>query len=237
MKFPTTRRSAVAAVQSADLEERTRAFDVLVATYWKPLYKYVRLKWNAGPDDAQDLTQGFFTRALEKEFFRGYDAAKGSFRTWLRTCADGYVANERKAAARLKRGGGSRLLPLDFETAEGELREHPIAEGTSLEEYFHQEWVRSVFALAVEDLRRTCDAHGKHAQFRIFEQYDLEPEHGVSYAQLSEESGVPVTQVTNYLAWARREFRKLVLERLRELTATDREFRAEARTVLGISPK
>lgn len=237
MRFPTTRRSAVAAIQGSDPDERGRALEVLIATYWKPIYKYVRLKWNAPPEDAQDLTQGFFARAIEKDFFRGYDSSKGSFRTWLRTCVDGYATNQRKAAGRIKRGGGTSTIALDFESAEGELREHPLPAGLSLDEYFHNEWVRSLFSLAVEDLRALCDAQGKQAHFELFERYDLDPREGISYAQLGADFHLPVTSVTNYLAWTRREFRRIVLERIRELTATEREYRAEARAVLGVDPQ
>ena len=65
-RFPATRHSAVVASASADPEERTRAFGTLVTSYWKPVYKYVRIKWNAGNEEAKDLTQGFFTQAMEK---------------------------------------------------------------------------------------------------------------------------------------------------------------------------
>jgi hypothetical protein len=73
----------------------------------------------------------------------------------------------------------------------------------------------------------------------LFERYDVDVADGErppSYAELASEYGLPVTQVTNYLAWARRAFRSAVLERLREATGSDEEFRAEARDVLGIDP-
>ena len=65
--FPTTRRSVVLALGSGDAAERERAFDTLLAIYWKPLYKYLRVAWTRSPEDAEDLTQGFFARAFEKE--------------------------------------------------------------------------------------------------------------------------------------------------------------------------
>jgi hypothetical protein len=65
-KFPATRLSAVILTHSADETERTRAFSTLIATYWKPVYKYIRIKWSKGNEDAKDLTQSFFSNALEK---------------------------------------------------------------------------------------------------------------------------------------------------------------------------
>ena len=101
------------------------------------------------------------------------------------------------------------------------------------EEYFQREWVRSVFALAVERLRERCESEGKQVQFAIFEAYDLDDDRGVSYRELAARFDIPETQVTNYLAAMRRRFREIVLEALREVTATDQEFRAEARALLG----
>ena len=108
-----------------------------------------------------------------------------------------------------------------------------------MDEYFHREWVRSLFGLAVEALRRRCAEAGKTVSFALFERYDLDgPDaaRGPSYAELAREMGMAETQVTNHLAWARREFRRLVLEALEEATGSEEEFRAEARQLLGIDP-
>lgn len=227
--FPTTRRSVVLALASADAAERTRAFDTLVACYWKPLYKYARVAWSRKREDAEDLTQSFFTRAFEKESLASYDPTKASFRTFLRLLFDRHVANEWKAGQRIKRGGGE--VHLDFDAAEAEIgRDSPTV---TPEEYFHREWVRSMFALAVERLRAHCAADGKEIQFAIFEAYDLDDDHGVSYRDLAVRFDVPETQVTNFLSATRRRFREIVLEALREVTATDAEFRNESRALLG----
>src|SRR5262245_13142449 len=107
-KFPTTRRSAIAATCSAQPEERRQALDAIVAAYWKPVYKYVRLKWHQSNEDAKDLTQAFFARAMEKEIFKDYRHEKASFRTFIRLCVDRFVMNESKYAQRLKRGGDAQ---------------------------------------------------------------------------------------------------------------------------------
>jgi RNA polymerase sigma factor (sigma-70 family) len=237
--FPATRHSLLVAARSRDPEERRRAFGVLVASYWKPVYKYLRLRWRQRAEDAEDLTQGFFARAFEKGFFDRFDPARARFRTFLRTCLDAHAGNARVAARRKKRGGADQTLSLDFADAEGELRLQPAAAGTDMEEYFHREWVRSVFGLAVDALRRRAESRGRTAAFEVFRRYDLDDAHGgdrPTYAELGRELGLPATQVTNHLAAMRREFRALVLETLREQCATDGEFRAEARVVLGVDP-
>ena len=106
-----------------------------------------------------------------------------------------------------------------------------------MDDYFDREWVRSVFGLAVETLRAEMQTAGKECHFLLFQRYVLdEPDavDKVSYRDLAAEFNLPVTSVTNYLAGARREFRRIVLDKLRELTATDDEFRREARMLLGV---
>jgi len=234
-KFPATRPSAVLAAQSPHPVERERGLAVLLGAYWRPVYKYLRLRYRESNEDAKDLTQEFFARALEKEFFAAYDSEKGSFRTYLRTCLDRFVANEKKAAGRRKRSPGAPVLALDFADAEAELAFAEPAGGRTPEQSFHDEFVRNLFSLAVEKLRAECAMRGKDLPFRLFERYELDrdPDEKLTYEKLAEEVQVPVTQVTNFLAFARREFRRIVLEMLREITATDHEFREEARSLLG----
>jgi RNA polymerase sigma factor (sigma-70 family) len=236
-KFPATRPSAVLAAQSSHPVERERGLAVLLAAYWKPVYKYLRLRYRESNEDAKDLTQGFFALALEKEFFAAYEPEKGSFRTYLRTCLDRYVANEKKAAQRQKRAPDAPVLSLDFADAESELARAEPAGGRTPEQRFHDEFVRNLFCLAVEKLREECALRGKDLPFLLFERYELDrdPDEKVTYDRLAEQMNLPVTQVTNFLAFARREFRRIVLETLREITASDREFREEARSLLGSS--
>lgn len=241
-RFPPTRRSVIEAVRSIDAEERERALEALCAAYWKPVYKYIRLRWNRPPDAAQDLTQGFFVEVLERELLEKFDAKKSRLRTYLRICADSFVMNQDKAGRRQKRGGTVPHVALDFGAAEEELGAAAIdpakiASPESLEDFFEKEWVRSLFALAVEDLRVLCVACDRARTFRLFEAYDLEGNEKISYDQLSKEYGISVTDVTNALAWARREFRKIALERLRELCGSEEEFQREARAAFGWDSK
>lgn len=236
--FPKTNHSAIVAVRSNDPQQRRHAFDAILESYWKPVYKYVRIKWRANNEDAKDLTQGFFANAFEKNHLANYDTSKASFQTFLRTCVDGYVANQQKAQQRLKRGGGADVLSLDFNGAESELVLHPPATNLTPEEYFQQEWTRNVFTLALETLRRNYEDSDNRVRFQIFERYDLEDsDERVSYSSLAEEFGLSVATVNNHLAAARRDFRKILIEKLRQLTATDDEFRMAARELLGMDVK
>src|SRR2546427_116287 len=162
-RFPATRRSVIEAVRSIDAEERESALESLCAAYWKPVYKYVRLRWNRTPDAAQDLTQGFFVELLERELLDKFDPKKSRLRTYLRLCVDSFVMNEDKAGRRQKRGGEVQHVAVDFSAAEEELGATvidpaKIASPEALEEFFEKEWGGSRFALALEELRERCIA-------------------------------------------------------------------------------
>jgi RNA polymerase sigma factor (sigma-70 family) len=230
--FPETRWSAITGTRSPDPAERRLAVDRIAAAYWKPVYKYVRTKWNKSRPEAEDLTKEFFTRVIEKGFFAAYDPGKARFRTFLRTCVDGLVQNEARAAGAQKRGGGAVTLSLDFELAEGELRRAGPVSAERPDDYFEREWARSIFGLAVERLRSECESRGRSIPFRIFVRYEVDDDANVSYKDLAREFGVATADVTNYLALARREFRRITLELLREATSGDDDFREEVRSLL-----
>lgn len=235
-RFPHTQHSAVFSLQSDDSTVRERAVSAIVSSYWKPVYKYVRLKWNKSNEDAKDLTQSFFAVAMEKNYFHSYAAGKGTFRTFLRACLDGFLNNQDQSLKRLKRGGSVLMVPLDFETAEGELQTIPVTDGQTTEDFFYREWVRHLFSTAVEQLRQECAEAGKLSHFLLLERYDLD-QTASSYDELARAVGLPVSTITNQLAWARRQFRRIVLDRIREVSGSEREFQREARELLGVTPK
>jgi RNA polymerase sigma factor (sigma-70 family) len=233
MTFPPTRHSVVRATADADPDVRRDAFGRLVASYWKPIYKYLRFRWSRSPEEAEDVTQGFFATAMEKQWLAGFDPDRARFRTFLRTCLDGYVMNEQRAAGRLKRGGGVREDSLDFVEAERELALQDRSAAADPEAFFEQEWVRALFGEAVALLR---ERYGKpHAlRFGLFERYDLatlDEDARPGYRELAAELGITVNDVTNHLAAARRDFRAIVLDLLRATTGSEEDAREELRAL------
>jgi RNA polymerase sigma factor (sigma-70 family) len=234
-QFPSTRWSVIEGTRSAHAEERQRALDTLISAYWKPVYKYIRLHWKKDNEPAKDLTQEFFARLVEKRLLDRFESERARLRTYLRVCVDGLVMNENKAARRVKRGGDANLLPLDFESAEGELVHLQIAAPDNPEELFSREFARSLFGLSLERLRGECAQKDKALHFQLLELYDID-EGGkeLTYDEVAQRFGIKPTDVTNYLAYARKEFRRIVLDELRTMTATEDEFRREAETLLGV---
>jgi DNA-directed RNA polymerase specialized sigma24 family protein len=149
-------------------------------------------------------------------------------------CLDGFLRNEEKAGMRLKRGGAYQIMSFDFDDAEHELIHSEQRNDSSPDEYFDREWVRSLYALTVRQLKDQLDSQKKSVYFQVFELCDLHEDSKVSYADLSKKFDLPVTRITNYLAYARRQFRRLLLEQLRTITVSEQEFREEAQILLGV---
>jgi len=196
-----------------------------VAAYWRPAYAHLRLRWRLEPADVEDWVQ---------EFFSEYDPAQARFRTFLRFCLDRFAAKAHRVDLRFKRGGGAVHLSLDFAGAEQALEEP--APGQSEEHAFDREWVRSLFDGAIDALALECRANGHEIRYEVFTQYDLAPDGDAvrpTYRAIAERLGIPVTQVTNHLAWSRRRLRVLLLERLRDLCGSEAEFQDEAVALFG----
>lgn len=227
-RFPSTRQSLLREASSGAAPQAVAA---VVELYWKPVYKHLRLKWRLPDDDARDVTQSAFAALLEQQWLARFDAARGSFRTYLRTCVDGLVLDERAARRRLKRGGGQGTLSLDFAGAERELALADPAPAP--DEIFEREWQREVLSLAVADLRRLCEESGRADRFAIFSAYDLATSHRPGYEALAARHALPVTQITNHLAWARRELKRLALARIHSTSGSEAEARADARRLFG----
>jgi RNA polymerase sigma factor (sigma-70 family) len=216
-QFPSTQLSLL---KAATHGLTNIALERVMALYWKPVYRFIRIKFRKDNEDAKDLTQGFFTTALERDFFARFDPARASFRTYVRMAVERFVINQHAASSRQKRGGDIQFEPLEDYAAISE----------SPEQVFEREWQRQLFELALDDLRAHCTAAGKLLQLQIFEAYDLANEdQRPSYASLATRLGIPETAVTNHLAWARRTLRGFVTERLRGVTSGEQELRKEVR--------
>jgi RNA polymerase sigma factor (sigma-70 family) len=229
-RFPETMPSALLGALSDDGELRRRSWERIARAYHKPVYGYLRLRWRKDEEEARDVAQSFFARCLEREVFKSYDAGKARFRTFLRSCLDRFVIDEGRRARAEKRGGRAPLV-LELGDAEAEL----AARGEmDPEVFFDAEWVRQVMTLGLEQLRAHCAARGKGEHLAIFERYHLDGDEPPSYAVLAEELGIGVTDVQNRLGYARRAFRRAILEILRDITASEEEWKSEVRAVLGI---
>ena len=223
-RFPATRLSVLEALGSADRETRSRAFGVVAEGYWRPVCAYIAARWRMEEADAEDLTQGFFTRAFLAPVLERYDPSRARFRTYLRLCVDGHVRNAHAAARRAKRVGDVNTVPL-------------TGQEPAPDTLFEREWVRAVLVDALAIVRAGFAAKRREIVYQVFVRYDVEGADAAvrpTYAELAAEFDVPVSQITNFLAAARRALRLAVLDRLRILTVTQEELRRETQAFLGV---
>jgi RNA polymerase sigma factor (sigma-70 family) len=225
--FPETQWSLLRTASGQNEIARV-ALSSVMELYWKPIYKYARVRWRQSNEDAKDLVQSFFAALLEQDVLAKFDPAKGSFRNYIRGCVDRFALKHNEAARRFKRGG-PLPLSVDFECAELEL----VSGAPSPEDVFFVEWRRQIFTLALDDLRRHCACCGHELQYLIFVRHDLAANDRPRYSELAAEFAIPVTTVNNYLAWSRRELRRMVMARLSPLTSGSIELCTEMRVLFG----
>src|SRR5258705_7667495 len=208
--FPTTRPSSLIALGSPDPAVATRSLQRIAQIYWRPVYKYVRLRWSKTPDEADEATQEFFLKLLDAGTLRSYDPTRGRFRPFFRTCLDRFLLDLNKHRLTRKRGGNLRLVPIDVQTLEAEIHDDVVVISDP-EQFFENEWVRSLVRLAVDGLRALCKERGKEEELRALQLCYLNSGAELSYAAIAAELGLSLNDVTNGLCYARREFRGPVL--------------------------
>lgn len=230
--FPETQLSVFAGLSGEDEVLRERSFERLLLAYYKPAYKHLRLKWRKSPEETEDLAQAFFLRVTERSTFSSFEPSRGRFRTFLRTCLDNFVLNQAEAQQRLKRGSAFRVVSADASEAE-----HELVANTDevLADVFDREFVRNLMQRSLAQLGERMRASGRPLYFEVLKRYDLsESAEDPTYASVAAELGIKPSDVTNYLYAARKELKLLVLDVLRDLTASAEEFELEA-AELGIA--
>jgi RNA polymerase sigma-70 factor (ECF subfamily) len=158
----------------------------LCEAYWRPIYAYARRRGRT-VDQAQDLTQAFFTQLLEKDYVARADRDRGRFRSFLLTAFKHYLSNDSDRARAQKRGGGSALLSLDFSTAEGKLPYEP-AETATPETLYARQWAQTLLDRAFTRLAlMEREAHPE--RFDRLKHCLMGAESAVGYGALADELG------------------------------------------------
>jgi len=160
--FATTHWSTVLAAGAAPSTQAAEALERLCRTYWYPLYAFVRRK-GYSPHEAEDLTQGFFARFLEKCYLEGVAPDKGKFRTFLLCSLNHFLANEWDKSQRLKRGGDRTFLPL--ETTHAEERYGIESEAGTPERAFDRHWAEAMLELVLRRLRTEFEDTDQPSRF------------------------------------------------------------------------
>jgi RNA polymerase sigma-70 factor (ECF subfamily) len=207
-RFATTQWSLVLAARDQAAPWAREALAALCRAYWYPLYAFVR-RQGYGADQAQDLTQEFFARLLEKDFLQVVDREKGKFRSFLLAACKHFLANERDRANARKRGGGRTCLPLDFGAAEGRYGLEP-AHALTPEKLFARRWALTLLDQVLAQLREEFLRAGKGPLFERLKVF-LAGEKGTpSYDQVARELGSTEGAVRVSVHRLRKRYRELL---------------------------
>lgn len=183
---------------------------MLCRTCWYPLYAHIRQRGHK-PEDAQDLTQEFLARLLDKNWLADVSPHKGRFRSFLLMALNRFLINEYDHHRAIKRGGGKALLSLDQEKAEGRFANEPFTNETP-EQIFDRRWAWAVLDQALEQLRRETEAGARGRQFSVLQPYlSREAEPG-EYAGIAEQLGLGVGAVGVAVHRLRHRYREVVRE-------------------------
>lgn len=162
-RFATTRWSIVLAAGQSVSPESRRALESLCESYWYPVYAFARRQMPR-VEDAQDLTQGFFAHLLDKDAIAKVNPDRGRFRAFLLTAFKNFFANEWHKVHAEKRGGGQRMLSLDFDSGESRFQIEPAHELTP-EKLFERRWVLTLLDQVLDSLRSELADEGSALQF------------------------------------------------------------------------
>lgn len=204
--------------------EASRSLAILCENYWYPLYAFVRRAGHSA-EDAQDLTQEFFVRLLDKRFLEAADSKKGRFRTFLITAIKRFLANEYDRANTKKRGGGQRIIPL--ESLENRYRQEP-ADTLTPEKIFEQQWALTLLDQVLSRLQAEMTADGKAALFEALKGH-LTGGQAIGYATTAAGLGMTEGAVRVAAHRLRRRYRKLLREEIAQTVASSDEVEEEIR--------
>lgn len=207
-RFCTTHWSVVLKAADARDPDAHASLAHLCRTYWFPLYACVR-RYGHAPADAQDLTQAFFAKLLEKEQIALADPARGRFRTFLLRSLENFLHSQYRGRTAIKRGGGQEIVSLDLQIAEDRYVEDPGAAATPAE-LFEREWAATLVEQVLEQLRREFAANGRLELFDALEPHLWGDEISTPHAQIAGVLGMTVVAVRVTLHRLRQRFHDLL---------------------------
>ena len=228
--FTTTHWSVVLEARG-ESPAAQEALENLCRTYWRPIYSFVRRE-GIGPEEAKDLTQGFFALILERKDFQSVRQEKGRLRSFLLASLKHFMANERRDARTIKRGGGRMLIPFD-EIASDDSTEFDRSEMLSPDLLYDRRWaltvLERVFARLREESQRSANAPLLE---RLNELLSDEPNRP-SQAEIAREFGMTENAVKQAFHRLRQRYRQLLREEVAQTVATPAEIEDELRHLIA----
>jgi RNA polymerase sigma factor (sigma-70 family) len=227
-QFRTTRWSMVyrAGAQSRSAEDTQRALEELCQAYWYPLYAYVR-RLGHSPEDAQDVTQDFFSRLLEDNSLASVHESKGRFRSFLLASFKHLLANEWKHAHRQKRGGGKVHFSIEQEMAEGRYYKE-LLDRADPERLYERQWAETLLKRAIDRLRDEWESKDGTRRFEDLKPF-LVDKGSVAFATVAARAGVTEASLKWAVHKLRGRYRELVREEIAHTVSSPDEVDDELR--------
>ncbi len=230
-RFATTHWSVVLAASQGAASGSREALEKLCGTYWQPVYAYLRRK-GYGTSEAQDLTQGFFARFLEKNYLENVAPEKGKFRSYLLGAVKHFVSNERDRAQAKKRGGGRRFIPLDVAGAESRCGIEPSDELTP-EKIFDKCWALALLDHVLSRLEEEAVRAGTGKSFDHLKVFLTGEKGAPSYRETAKELNMTEGAVKVAVHRMRRRYRDILKEEVVGTVAGPEEAEDEIRYLLS----
>jgi RNA polymerase sigma-70 factor (ECF subfamily) len=229
--FATTHWTVVLAAGKQSTPQSDRALEELCRAYWFPLYAYVRRRGHT-KEDAEDLTQAFFARFLEKNYLAGLSAERGRFRAFLLASLKHFLANEWDKSRRQKCGGGVPPLSLDWQTADKQFQVAATNE-PSPDQAFDREWAVALLAKVIERLKAECEAAGRGKQFAELKVFLTVGKGALSHAEAARKLGMDETAVRVAVHRLRKRYRQLLRDEIAQTLADATDVDEEMRALFG----
>jgi RNA polymerase sigma-70 factor (ECF subfamily) len=228
-QFASTRWSLIAAAGQRESPESAAALASLCGLYWYPLYAYARRRLPTA-EDAQDLTQGFFARLLEKDYLRQADRERGPFRAFLLTAFKHFLAKERDRAHAQKRGGGRSHLSLDFHVGERRYQLEP-SHTADAEALYERRWALTLLEQTLAQLRDEQTRAGKGRLFDALKETLTGEDAPRPYAELADELGLSVEAIKVTVHRLRRRYGELFRTEIAQTVSSPAEIDDELRNL------
>lgn len=230
-RFATTHWSVVLTAQDTGSSDCDQALTTLCQTYWFPLYAYLRRK-GFDRHQAEDYTQAFLTRLLEKKYLRQVEPERGRFRSFLLGALRHFVANELDRAHAKKRGGAHTLVSLDIQTAEGRYSREP-ADTMSPERLFERSWALTVLNRAMDELQAEATSAKKRRIFSALKDCLTLAQDAVPYGDLAAELQMTEGAVRVAMHRLRKRYRELLRAEIAQTVAGADQVEDEIRDLFG----
>lgn len=227
--FATTHWTVVLAAGRGGTPQADRALGELCRAYWFPLYAYVRRQGHP-KEDAEDLTQGFFARFLERNYLEGLSSEKGRFRAFLLAAVKHFLANEHDRAGRQKRGGGVAALSLDWQDADTRYQIDP-ADQLSPDKLYDRAWAMTLLEQVITRLRAECAADGKARVFEQLKPFLMAGKSDIPYAQAAASLGLNEGAVRVAVHRLRKRYRELLRQEIAQTLSDPAQIEEELRAL------